>query len=534
MLNFRSIRYGVSLILALFVLNFVLTFHNVCPTLFITTHFELSVEIAILILVLAFFIRWKRRVSPQLVTFLALLLTLLTLARYIEVTAPALFGRSVNLYWDARYLPNVARMLAEVASPILVVLIYSGALLVLAAIFFVLRLALDHVVKALGKAPEWRSLSLLMSVITLAYFMGHIPQPVHTLKYYSLPLTDTYWAQLKFIASAMGNEASELIPAQDPLTDFNLKALGGSDVVVQFIESYGASAYDIAAVAATVAPAQEDFASSIAETKRRVVSAFIDSPTFGGNSWLAHASFMTGLDINHLSTYDLLMTQQRTTLSDTFTAQGYRPVALMPGLRADWPEGAFYGFSSIYGAAEINYTGPEFGWWRIPDQYSLQRLYDLEIAKQERQPLFLLFTSITPHMPFRPTPPLQPDWSRLRTETPYDQPEVEAALALLPEWNNLQPAYAGTLAYTFQYLAAYMRQYPADDFVWILLGDHQPPAVVSGVDARWDVPVHIVTSDDTLIEKLLALGFLEGMNPANQPINSMHELVPGLLEAFSE
>ena len=36
------------------------------------------------------------------------------LGRYAEVTAPALYGRPVNLYWDAQHLPKVAAMLAEV------------------------------------------------------------------------------------------------------------------------------------------------------------------------------------------------------------------------------------------------------------------------------------------------------------------------------------------------------------------------------------------------------------------------------------
>ena len=41
----------------------------------------------------------------------------LTIGRYADVTAPALYGRPMNLYWDARHLPNVGAMLAEVATP---------------------------------------------------------------------------------------------------------------------------------------------------------------------------------------------------------------------------------------------------------------------------------------------------------------------------------------------------------------------------------------------------------------------------------
>ncbi len=532
--NLRSLLNWSTLLLALFVLNFSLTFHNVWPTLGITTWHELSVEIAVLLLTLALYSRFRARISPHLITTLAILLTILTLARYLEVTAPALFGRPVNLYWDAQYLPNVAGMLAEVATPLQMGLMLTGALLALGLIFLVLRFSLTRVVQGLASPLEWRALTLAASVLTLGYFIDYVHSSVHTLQYYSLPLTKTYWGQVRFVASAVGSETTEMLPSDEPLQGFDLSALHGSDVIVQFIESYGAAAYDTPAIARTVAPARDIFADSIKATRRRVVSAFVTSPTFGGNSWLAHSSFMTGLNIDQLPKYDLLLTQQRTTLSNVFSAQGYRPVALMPGMRAKWPEGSFYDFATIYGATEIDYQGPEFGWWRIPDQFSLERLHTLEIAKQPRPPLLVLFTTITSHMPFRPTPPYQADWSRLLSDMPFDQKAVDQSLAQFPEWTNLQPAYADTLVYNFNYLNGYLRNHADDDFYWVLIGDHQPPAAVSGPGVRWDVPVHIVSSDDTIIDSLLQQGFVEGMTPAKAPISTIPELTVTLLSVFSQ
>jgi len=532
--NFRSILNWTSLLLSLFILNFALTFHNVWPTLGITSWHELSVEIAVLLLVLALYSHFRAAISPHLITVLAILLTILTLARYLEVTAPALFGRPVNLYWDAQYLPSVAGMLAEVATPLQIALIVAGTLLALALIFLVLRFSLNRVVHGLTKPREWRALALAASVLTLGYLIDYAHTSVHTLQYYSLPLTKTYWGQIKFVASALASETTEMLPPDEPLQDFDLSGLHGSDVIVQFIESYGAAAFDTPAIARTVTPAREAFADSVSATGRRVVSAFVTSPTFGGNSWLAHSSFMTGLNIDQLPKYDLLLTQQRTTLSNVFSTQGYRPVALMPGMRAKWPEGSFYDFAAIYGAPEIDYRGPEFGWWRIPDQFSLERLHSLEIARQPRQPLLVLFTTITSHMPFRPTPPYQADWSRLLSDTPFDQQAVDNSLTRIPEWTNLQPAYADTLVYNFNYLNGYLRNHADDDFFWVLIGDHQPPAAVSGPGVRWDVPVHIVSSDNAIIDALRQQGFVEGMTPAKAPISTIPELTVTLLSVFSQ
>ena len=109
----RAVRDWLTLAVALYVLNSALTFHNVWPTPWITTRNELSIEIAVLVLALALYARIAGRLSGRVLTALALVLTLMTIGRYAEVTAPALYGRAVNLYWDAQYLPNVAAMLVE-------------------------------------------------------------------------------------------------------------------------------------------------------------------------------------------------------------------------------------------------------------------------------------------------------------------------------------------------------------------------------------------------------------------------------------
>ena len=80
------------------------------------------------------------------------------------------------------------------------------------------------------------------------------------------------------------------------------------------------------------------------------------------------------------------MTQKRPTLVSVFKSAGYRTVAVMPGLRQAWPEGAFYGFDEIYGAEASTIAVRGFGWWRIPDQFSLAALDARELQPQPRKP----------------------------------------------------------------------------------------------------------------------------------------------------
>ena len=534
--SLAAIREWALLALALFVLNFAVTFHNVWPTWWITTRYELSVEIAVLLLALTLQARFVGALSPRMLTAVALLLTFMAVGRYAEVTAPALYGRAVNLYWDAQYLPHVAAMLAEVSNPMRVIALIAACLALLVGVYVVLCLALGRVVATLASRAGQRLLGAGAAVLIGVYAVGHTSLPLRTLKCFSLPVVHTYWQQAEFIAAALSDTAAaEMLSTAEPLEQFALSRLEGADVVVQFVESYGATSFDAPEIAAIVEPGRKEFTAAVAATNRRVASAFVESPTFGGASWFAHSSFMTGIDVRDRGAYDLLLTQDRTTLSRGFAAQGYRSVALMPGLKNEWPEGAFYGFAAIYGERALAYRGPEFGWWRIPDQYSLARLAAQEMQPAPRQPLFIFFPTISTHVPFRPVPPYQPDWQRMLSLEPYDAAPLDASLALLPEWTNMRPAYGETLAYTFRYLGGFLRAHADARVVWIVVGDHQPAASVSGEGARWDVPVHVVSGNSAIIDALLEHGFTEGLTPATTaPLAPMHELPVLLLEAFTE
>jgi hypothetical protein len=260
----------------------------------------------------------------------------------------------------------------------------------------------------------------------------------------------------------------------------------------------------------------------------------VESTTFGGKSWLAHVSLLSGTEVRDEQTSVRLMSQPRETMVNAFSRQGYRTVAIMPGVRAAWPEGAFYGFDEIYDVARLGYQGPSFGWWNINDQFALARMDALEIASHPRQPVFVFFPTISTHTPFTPAPPYQPDWSRILTPTPYDDEDLARAWAQEPDWFNLGPSYAQALDYFYASLGGYLRLRADRDFVMVLIGDHQPPAMVSGEGATWDVPVHVVTNRAPVVERLLQRGFREGLRPSGPSTIKMNGLLPLLIDAFGE
>ena len=165
----RGWRLWLSLALALLILNFTLTFHNVWPTLWITTRNELSVEIAALILLLALYSELVRVPSRRSMTALAVVLLVCSIGRYAEVTAPALYGRPVNLYWDAPHVLNVVSMLEVAAAPLTVLAVGAGVVVLLAAAFLLIRFGLARLRIGLGVPAARRTLAVLSAILVVLY-----------------------------------------------------------------------------------------------------------------------------------------------------------------------------------------------------------------------------------------------------------------------------------------------------------------------------------------------------------------------------
>jgi hypothetical protein len=529
-----SVRQWVALAAALLVLNAAFTFGNLWPTLRVVPRAELSIELALLLLVLVAWTSFVRPLGTMARVALTALMLALLLGRYAEVTAPALYGRPVNLYWDSQHLPKVAAMLAEVGPWWLVGLLVVALVALVLALIAAFTLCLGALSRALRVPAGRRVIGGLAGAVVVFYVLGRaFDLPVRYA--YALPVSATYLQQARFVVTALTADPNRDLPGL-PLPKSDLGRLDGDDVLLLFLESYGAVTYDEPAIARVVAPARDELAHAVAESGRQIVSAYASSPTFGGGSWLAHASFMSGVEARDTGDYMLLLTQERVTWPKLFKEAGYRAVAVMPGMRSAWPEGSFYGFDTIYDELALEYRGPEFGWWRIPDQFSLARTAELEARGESHAPLLIFMPTINTHIPFLPVPPYQSDWQRVLKNEPFAPADVEASLAAMPDWEALSGPYADSFVYTFTYLAGYVRdRAAAGDETLVLIGDHQPAASVAGVGARWDVPIHIVTRRADIATALVAKGFVEGvaLAPKQRPIVTLPELSVLLLETFA-
>jgi hypothetical protein len=89
------------------------------------------------------------------------------------------------------------------------------------------------------------------------------------------------------------------------------------------------------------------------------------------------------------------------------------------------------------------------------------------------------------------------------------------------------------VSYAYRWLGDYFRQPEPRETIYLLIGDHQPAANVSGESASWDVPVHIVSSDPMVLARWRALGFEDGMLPSRRSLGPLHKVTDMMLQTFA-
>jgi len=520
----------IAIAAALILLNASLTFHNIWPTPGVGWRGEVSIELAVAVLALVVAYLSVGMPSGGVRRMLAVCWLILVIGRYVDVTAPALWGRTINFYWDLQFVPDVAAMLARAAPVWLVVLAIAACVTSLVLAFALLERALRVLWTAMYQQPQRRTLTCVAAVFVLLFIAQHLDANIPRVPVFPTPVTQSYARQAQFVVAAV--RGSTVLPPS-PSFSADLSRVNGADVLLFFVESYGAVVYERPDFSSQLAPARAALDAAIRSSGHDVVSAFVESPTFGGSSWYAHVTLLSGIEVRDPDTNALLMTAHRDTLPTAFARHGYRTIAMMPGLSYPWPEGAFYGFKDIYNGARLNYRGPSFGWWNMTDQFTLAALDEHEMRQPSRAPLFVFFPTISTHTPFAPRPPYQPDWRRMLTTRPYDPVELNEAYSAYPDWLNLAPSYLAAVTYAYETLGGYLQQHVGEDFVMILIGDHQPPALVSGQGVPWDVPVHVITNRRDVLEQLVLRGFQRGLTPRRPSLGKMHTLTPVLLDAFS-
>jgi hypothetical protein len=243
-------------------------------------------------------------------------------------------------------------------------------------------------------------------------------------------------------------------------------------------------------------------------------SAFVNSPTFGGISWLAHSTLQSGLWVDNRQKYDQLVDTNRFTLSGAFKQAGWHTVADVPSNNGFWPQGkTFYHYDQLFDGTDVGYRGPRFSYAAVPDQYTLAQFQRNEL-QPGHPPVMAEIDLVSSHTPWAPLPRMVP-WSEVGDGSIYaGQPaQSRSASETWRSATTVRAMYGQSIQYSLTALTSWVLQSHDPNLVLVLLGDHQPATTVSGPGADHVAVMSIVMRDPRLLGDVRPWNWSPGLLP---------------------
>ncbi|WP_232829337.1 sulfatase-like hydrolase/transferase [Tropicimonas sp. IMCC34043] len=304
------------------------------------------------------------------------------------------------------------------------------------------------------------------------------------------------------------------------------------DVLIVFIESYGRTSIDTPYYAELHRATLDAAAARLSGLGLAMRSAYLASPTSGGQSWLAHASLANGLWVDDQSRYRAVLASGRQSLFHIASRSGFRTAAVEPAITMPWPESQSMGFDTVLAAKDLGYRGKPFNWVTMPDQFTLAALDRNLRSGQDPRPLFAEVVLVSSHAPWVPVPVLL-DWDRLGDGHVFDEMATsgDPPKVVWSDPERVRAQYRMAIDYALTTVFDYAARHAKDPPLMIILGDHQTAGSIA-MDERAQVPVHLI-GPPSLIDRTAAWGWSEGLIPAPEPVIPMSRMRDMILRAFT-
>jgi hypothetical protein len=320
------------------------------------------------------------------------------------------------------------------------------------------------------------------------------------------------------------------IPASDLLT-----GLRGKDVIIAFVESYGQVSLQGTTFSPGIDASLRRDNASLASAGWSTQSAWVNAPSYGGTSQLAHSTLQAGVWVNTTQRYAQLIGTSRFTLSDAFDKAGWRTVSDSPTDGA-WPDGkSFYHYDQLLSRYSVGYQGPTFSYSPMPDQYTLAAFQRLELAPGHK-PVMAEIDLTSSHWPWAPLPTMVP-WNEVGDGSIFDPMPAKSESRITVERNaNLERQFYGrSVQYSMQALTSWVTELNDPNLVLILLGDEQPDTPISTPGrTSHELPISIIARDPSVFRQIASWRWQDGLIPGGSaPLEPMSAFRNQLLDAFS-
>ncbi|XVV11084.1 sulfatase-like hydrolase/transferase [Actinoplanes sp. CA-131856] len=492
------------------------------------------------LLVIAVLLALPERARRITATVLGVVLGLLTILKIIDIGFFAVLARQFDPVLDWVLFSDGYHFLEDSIGAAGAFGVAAVAVVTAVATLALMTFSVRRVSRALPKRPLVVKAGVTVAAVAWVALAAMSFQLVGGIPVASTSATDlardTVLAVPKDIADRKAFEKEVRVDAfRDMPQDQLLGALRGKDVIIGFVESYGRDAVENPEFNQPVLDQLAADQKGLAAKGFHARSGYLTSSTFGGGSWLAHSTFLSGLWIDNQNRYRSLVATDRLTLTSAFKRSGHRTVGFEPGVTYAWPEGDFYGYDQVYDSHTLGYHGPALSWSTMPDQFVMKQVQAYEHGKAKRPPLLMEVTLTSSHTPWTPVPQTLP-WDQLGDGSVYQSmiKESESPQSLFKDPERVRQAYAGSIAYSVDSLTSYVEKYGDENTVLVMLGDHQPNSVVVGSNATKDVPISIVAKDPKVLQRITSWGWTDGLKPSpGAPVWPMNEFRDRFLTAYS-
>ncbi len=547
--------------LGVLLLQFLFSYANVVSTPWVEPRWSLALEVT---LGLGLWATWRTRARrlesrPRWRWMFPATSVVVTLAflRYVDVTAPGVMGRSFDLQADLPHIRNVASMFRTAMDPGQEALITGGIAALFVLLFLLVLAALRSIQRALDIRGFRRTLVLLALAAGVVFPWTARSQPAneervgwrerdfdpwqgkvdvgieHRVHHrgFAEPLTTMLarWMMTLEKPGALRLTAN---------TGSSLTGLAGEagwpDIVVIFLESYGATLLDDPQHRPYIEDRFDALERNLAGAGFSYRSIQAQSPTFAGGSWRAHATLLSGVRIENQRLYEALLASRWTTLPSLLAQNGYRTVAAEPGIQKEWPEGEWWNFDQIYDAPNLAYRGAPIGWWKIPDQYTVWKIWNEELrpSRSQRRPVFAKISLIMSHIPYVPLPPYIDDWQTIDGGSAWSQMIPSVGADDYRDMTELSIRYVAAFRHELDVIEGFLIQLADPNTLVIVAGDHQPPKLATHDSDSWAVPLHVISRRHDLVDAFASRGLAATMLPAPGDRYGLEDFFPDFCEVF--
>lgn len=305
------------------------------------------------------------------------------------------------------------------------------------------------------------------------------------------------------------------------------------DIYFIFVESYGSVLYKRPHFTPPYRTLLKELEEIFDNAGWHVATALSEAPTWGGGSWLSYTSTLFGMRIdNHPQYLELrnkYQVERYPSLGATLADQGYHYVWLS-ALDENISEVGWAKYTRMLAVDELirnkdmEYIGPRYGWGPAPpDQWVLHWAHERLKATTDKPLMFFTITQNS-HYPWKPHPDLVEDWRTLNQPAPEAAPVDPETIAL----DEMRANHLNAIEYQLRMLTQFILEVGDEHSIFVLIGDHQPPAVSRRADG-WSTPVHIVSKDAAFVDAFSEYGFISGLSVTDLEPPLRHE---GLYSMF--